>query len=129
MTIKDASSLSHPQWVALAALVRGCSITAAAAEAKVERQTVSRWTNHDAQFQAELNRQRVEIWNETQDQLRCVTGKALRVIEGLLDDPQVAQSVALDVLKMLPRLSLVPTGSTNASQIAYTQMLNSAIFD
>lgn len=129
MTIKDAPSLSHPQWVALAALVRGCSITDAAAEAKVERQTVSRWANHDAQFQAQLNRQRVEVWNETQDQLRSVTRKALMVIESLLDEPQTAQEVAIDVMKMLPRLNLVPTGPTNAKEIAYVEMLESAIYD
>ena len=49
-----STTISPAQWLALEALVSGGSITKAATEAGVARETVSRWVHHDPVFLAEV---------------------------------------------------------------------------
>lgn len=122
MTKHDENSLSVAQETAIIALVRGATVTEAAAEAGVSRQTVSAWSNHDSEFIAALNRARAERWDQIQDQLRSLTTKALLRIDDDLDGPNGAD-VALTLLKTLSRLNIAPTGSTSAEEIASNQAL------
>ena len=55
-TKADTATISPAQEMAIAALIRGATVTDAATEAGVSRQTVSEWRNHDPEFIAALNR-------------------------------------------------------------------------
>ena len=50
-----STMISPAQWLAMEALVSGGSITKAATEAGVARETVSRWVHHDPVFLAQLH--------------------------------------------------------------------------
>jgi hypothetical protein len=55
-------SLPPAQTQALASLLRGETVTAAAAAANVARETVHRWLRDDPIFQAEWNRGKASWW-------------------------------------------------------------------
>jgi hypothetical protein len=80
----EPGALSPAQHVALGALMTGQTITDAAQAAGVNRETVSRWLNHDAAFQAELGRQRAALHAAVDDRLRNLTSQALDTLENLL---------------------------------------------
>lgn len=120
--------LSPAQDVAIAALLRGCTITEAARQAGVERQTCSRWFNNDPEFIAALNRERQAVWAVLQDQMRSTFVKALSIVEGRLDDPEFAPQAAMELLRLLPRINLMPSGSTNAAEIEEQELLRSVMY-
>jgi hypothetical protein len=127
MTTKR-DGLKPVQERAIVELIAGKSISATAASIGVERQTLSRWINHDVEFQATLNQARADLWSGLQDQIRSVAGKAVALVEQQLDDPERSTGLALDVLKLLTRLDLAPTGSTNASKIEMDRMMQSIMY-
>ena len=68
----------------------------------VARQTISRWKNHNPDFKAFLNKQRIETWESHQDQIRALIGEAVQVLRenlGNIEDDKIAQDAALIVLK------------------------------
>lgn len=127
MTTKpDTLDLSAAQERALAALLRGTTVTVAADEAGVTRQTVSGWRNGDPDFIAAYNRGRLELWEAEQARLSAIRTKALDVVDAALDGED-ATSLALDVLKLLARLSVEPRGSTLPERVASDLALESML--
>jgi hypothetical protein len=119
-TKSDGYQLSPGQEIAIAALVRGTSVTIAAEEAGVARQTVSGWRNSDPAFIAAVNCARREVWEQEQDRVRSIRTRALEVIAAELDGDD-AFGMALDVLKVLARMDVRPTGSTTPERVAQDQ--------
>ncbi len=118
MTTKhDGVTISHAQEVAIAALIRGASVTVAAAEAGVARQTVSGWKNHNPEFIATLNRCRRDVWDQVEDRIRALHIKVIDVITLELDG-SAAGNVAIEVMKVLGRMNSAPTGATTARESA-----------
>lgn len=114
------------QEVTIAALLRGATVTAAAAEAGVARQTVSGWKHSDPAFMAALNRGRLEVWEETEDRIRLLRGKALNIIDETLDGPNGA-IIALEMMKVLARMNAAPPGPTTEGEIAYAHALRETL--
>jgi len=87
--------LTAQQDTVLAALLTGKSVTAAAGEAGIARQTVHRWLASDADFIAAYNRGRREIAAAHAVRLLAMCGQALDVLDGAIaaGDARVALAV------------------------------------
>ena len=72
-----STTFSPAQWLALQALVSGGSITTAASEAGVARETVSRWVHHDPVFLAEVQNVRAELAIQTRCALEALGMQAV----------------------------------------------------
>ncbi len=92
-----ARELTPQQEVVLAALLTGKTVTTAAGEAGIARQTVHRWLASDADFIAAHNRGRRELANAHAVRLLALCGGALDVLEGAIQGGDV--KAALAVLK------------------------------
>lgn len=101
---------------ALVALLRGASVTDAAREADVARQTVSGWLHNDPAFIAAWNATRAATWASMRERLTALQSKALDVIKNALDSDD-ATGVAIEVLKFAARLQPPTIGETNADEI------------
>lgn len=75
---QNTDMLDTQQVTAIERLISGDTVTAAAAEAGVDRSTVYRWLKEDAEFVAELNRRRSDLLDAVQERL-C--GAALAAAE------------------------------------------------
>ena len=96
--------ISPAQWLALQALVSGGSITKAAKEAGVARETVSRWVHHDPVFLAELQNVRAELAIQTRCALEALGMQAVGVLANAVQDQFVKPwrlKAACAVLKMV----------------------------
>ncbi len=81
-------------------ILAGRSQKEAAAEVGVTPETVSRW-KHEAEFTAEMNRQRKETWGAQRQRLQALVDDALQVYTDVLraaDDPKLRLRAARDVL-------------------------------
>ena len=99
------ATLSAPQEQALGALLGGATITEAADAAGVSRQTVSGWANRDFEFVAQLRTRRAEVLDALRSRLEAVGGRAVQVLEHLLDDDDprcrlAASGRILDLLRV-----------------------------
>ena len=93
----------------------------------VARQTISKWKNHNPDFKAFLNKQRIENWENHQDKIRYCIGEAIQVIEENLaniEDHKIAQDAAIFVLKGTGCLfsenafeAYRPTGPTTSKEV------------
>ena len=98
-------TLSGPKETALCALASGATITDAAAEAGVSRRSVSKWTNHDIQFQLALWQRRNEIWGELRTR---VAEQAHPALDKLVDtlaykgDWRARVAAAREILALTP---------------------------
>jgi hypothetical protein len=75
-----STTISPAQALALQVLVGGGSITKAATEAGVARETVSRWVHHDPVFLAELHNVRAELAIQTRCALEALGTQAVGVL-------------------------------------------------
>jgi len=75
----------------------GTSVTAAASDAGIARQTVHRWLANDPEFIAAYNRGRHELANSHATRILAMCGGALDVLDGAIAAGDV--KVALAVLK------------------------------
>ena len=75
-----STTISPAQALALQALVSGGSITKAATEAGVARETVSRWVHHDPVFLAQLQNVRAELAIQTRCALEALGMQAVGVL-------------------------------------------------
>ncbi|MHB8993708.1 MAG: hypothetical protein ACYC63_00490 [Armatimonadota bacterium] len=109
--------LTVEQQRAIDLLLQGKSEREVAAQVGVARQTVSIWCNHHPAFQAELHRQRQELWSAQTERLRGLVSKAVDVLEEDLAavDPRLRQSAAVHILKSV--------GSTVSQMAALDQQL------
>lgn len=114
-TREKFEAMSDAQLRALATLINGNSVTAAAQVAGVSRQTVSEWKNHNPTFIAVLNAGRLDVWSQVEDRLRKLTGSALDVLERELAQGNV--SVARDVLRAVGKLELNRVGPTDPQSV------------
>jgi hypothetical protein len=69
---------------ALAALLAGQGVTAAAAAAGVDRRTVTRWRTSNAQFVSLYRSLKAELFEATRAELLVLAPKAVRTIKSLL---------------------------------------------
>jgi hypothetical protein len=74
------ATISATQALALEALLKGATITKAASEAGVVRETVSRWVHHDPAFAAELQNARAELALQTLCALEALGMRAVGVL-------------------------------------------------
>ena len=96
--------LSPKKEKALELLLAGKTVTQAAKEIRVSRQTLSDWKNHDPIFIAELNRRRGELWDAARERLRGLLSQAVDVLEEDLtsaEDRRLRQQAAVHILKAL----------------------------
>src|SRR4051812_5039161 len=99
-----STTISPAQALALDALVGGGSITTAATEAGVARETVSRWVHHDPVFLAELQNVRAELAIQTRCALEALGMQAIGVLASAVQDQFVKPwrlRAACAVLKMV----------------------------
>ena len=84
---KDDScgNLTEKQQTAIELLAAGTSVSETARQLGVTRATVSRWANQDVAFFTALNQVRRDMHESHRDQLRSLAGRALGVLEELLD--------------------------------------------
>ena len=130
---EEPKSLTATQEQALLLLASGETVTATAEAVGVSRQTVSEWTNRDAEFIAALNSVRQEILDAGADRLRNMVGAALDAVEaGINSEELSAKDRASLGMALLKQVGLSEragsTGNTDAASIrsarALTDMLN-----
>jgi hypothetical protein len=95
-------TLTPAQERALAALLTGKTVTAAADDAQVDRTTVHRWLKDDFVFQAALNRGRRDLYEALRVRLMTLADKAVECLERSLAEGD--GKTALEVLKGLGML-------------------------
>ena len=96
--------LSAKKEKALELLLAGKTVTQAAKEIRVSRQTLSEWKNHDPIFVSELNRRRGELWDAARERLRGLLSQAVDVLKEDLtsaEDRRLRQQAAVHILKAL----------------------------
>ena len=99
-----STTISPAQALALDALVSGGSITKAATEAGVARETVSRWVHHDPVFLAQLHNVRAELAIQTRCALEALGMQAVGVLVDAVQNQFVKPwrlKAACAVLKMV----------------------------
>jgi hypothetical protein len=114
------STISPAQWLALQALVSGGSITIAAQEAGVARETVSRWVHHDTVFFAELQNVRAELALQTRCAREALGMQAVGVLANAVQDQFVKPwrlKAACAVLKMIGADRAETMPSTTAEEV------------
>jgi hypothetical protein len=97
-------SISPAQSSALRFLVSGGSVTNAAQQAGVARETVSRWLHHDPVFIAEMHNARAELASQTRCALEALGMQAVGVLVSAVQDQFVKPwrlKAACAVLKMI----------------------------
>jgi hypothetical protein len=102
------SALPAHQEQAIAALLAGATVTAAAARAGVARQTVHRWMAEDPAFIAEYNRSRREMADAVNQALRLLSVLSIKVLKRTLTNSKIPPALklraAIEVLKMTAEL-------------------------
>jgi transposase-like protein len=94
-TTETTSTLTEAQAKAVAALARGATITAAAAEAGVHRTTVYKWIHADRQFHAAAEEARDEYGRTIQDQLAEMSCVAVDIIRDVLCSANAPKSLRI----------------------------------
>jgi len=116
--MSDRRCLSEAQLLALSVLESGGSTVEAAATARVSRQTISAWCNHDSHFIAERNRRKAALLRATQEAGISLLSRALHRANELLEDADL--SGVTNLLKVLnsEHQSLIGSvGCTTAGQV------------
>src|SRR5579862_9335656 len=85
-TSDTASDLSAVQQQVVAALARGRTITAAAAEAQLHRSTLHNWMNTLPAFRAALMDARSYYAAQLRDEMKDLSAKALETLRTMLHD-------------------------------------------
>jgi hypothetical protein len=112
-------SLTGAQQIALEQLLGGATMTAAANAASVDRSTVWRWQQHDANFIAELNRRRSELRAAHEARLGSLVDRALTAVEKALESGDAR--IALRVLRGVGLLdgASPEIGPSDPDQVVY----------
>jgi transposase-like protein len=95
-------ALSEKQQQAIELLVTGKTVSEAAREIGVARETVSRWANGNAEFMAALNRLRRDLHKSHTDRMRQLATRAYETLEELLGGeapPYIRLKAALAVIE------------------------------
>ncbi len=115
-TKSDTEKITPTQARAVELVFAGQNQTQIATSVGVGRETISRWINHDAEFQAALNRRRLHLWESFEDRLRGLLPKALEVLESELENGEKRTQAALAVVK-LASAQMKPGGLVEAEAI------------
>lgn len=115
-TKSDTEKITPKQAQAVELVFAGRNQTEVAEAVGVGRETVSRWINHDAEFQAALNRRRFHLWESFEDRLRGLLPKALEVLESELENGEKRTQAALAIVK-LASAEMKPGGLVEAEAI------------
>jgi hypothetical protein len=91
----EPGEVTGPQHLALASLVSGSTVTAAAECAGVDRTTVHRWLRADFNFQAALNRARREIREAMSARLEDVAQRAVQTVCNAVEAGDARIAIAL----------------------------------
>lgn len=115
--MRQSEELSIEQLNAIELLITGKSDAEVGDAVGVARQTVCSWRNQNAQFAAQLERQRQSMWHSSEDKLRALLSDAVDVLGDVLhtgEDKQRLQA-AVHILKAVGRYgdSIEPVGSTS----------------
>ena len=118
-------TLPATQTLAIASLVAGNTITAAAEEAGIDRTTLHRWIREDFEFQARLNGARRELQDACNVRLLGLVDSAIDVLAGELEGGNA--DCAMVVLRGLGLLSGAPVriGPTNPAVLEENALVNS----
>jgi len=115
---QELAELTPTQRQVIYHLVAGDNQKTAAEAAGVVQETVSRWCNHNAQFIAALNAERMALWQDQADKLRSLLPKALEVVAAALEDGDVA--TARDIIKSVGLAEVArDIGSGDAERVEY----------
>lgn len=115
--------LSPQQAAAVDLLLTGQSVTATAEAIGVERETLSRWRNHDPAFIAAFNERLAVQWESNGAKLLEARGRAIDTLIELLDSEDAA--VKLKAAAALVRIDTPkPKGDTDPAKIAKWQLLD-----
>ena len=115
-----STTISPAQSLALEVLVSGGTITKAAKEAGVARETVSRWVHHDPAFLAELQNIRAEMAIQTRCSLESLGMRAVGVLSDAIENQFVKPSrlkAACALLKMIGADRAETMASTTAEEV------------
>lgn len=102
--------LTPKQARALDALTLGLSVTEAAKQARVSRQTLSQWIHHNQEFRRAYDLRRRETWQTVGAKVLIMVDRALGVLGEDLGDPaerRLRQSAAIAVLRLVGPQSAV----------------------
>jgi hypothetical protein len=94
MQTADSTTLSPVQAQVVAALAQGRTITTAAAEAGIHRNTIHNWL-HEPVFHAAFEEAQREYTAALSDGMRDLAARAIETLRSLLDDPKASPSVRL----------------------------------
>ena len=114
--------LSGPQEIALLMLLEGATLTTAAKEAGVTRQTLAIWLREDEAFLSELNSRRAEVWAAVRSRLERRILRAADAIGGLMNDrPWQARAagckLALEyAVKLFPAIPASAPGADGSAE-------------
>jgi len=117
--------LTPQQEAAIAALVAGKTPSEADAAAQAVAGSTAAWLDKDPRFVAALNRRRQELWDAHAQRLAALRGKALDVLENMLDtsaDPNALLKAAGMIVKAAGAQER-PTGPTTPAGAEREQTL------
>ena len=118
-----AYTLEADQAAALDLLLSGQTVTAAAAAVGVARETVSRWRNNDANFQAAYNAALQSAYDATAARLLDARARAVERLAALVDSKD--EATALKAAAALLRVEIErPKGATSAAGVERRQILD-----
>lgn len=123
MAKSDKIEITAQQQQAIDMLVSGASITDAAAQLGIARQTLSAWANHEPAFQAAMNERRQEIWALQSDKIRALSNKALDVMGRALDSKDLTFALKAAQALLTAIAAQQPTGATSAAEIEQERTL------
>lgn len=123
---EDAARLSVAQLTAIDLLVQGKLDREAAEAAGVSRETVTRWRNGNAPFQAELNRVRARVWRGCQDHLASLVHEALDTLADAMREGDVRAAIALVKTARLEEAIAQPDDEQDAGAILWRQAIQRA---
>jgi hypothetical protein len=115
-----STSISPAQSFALEVLVSGGTVTKAAKEAGVARETVSRWLHHDPVFIAEMHNARAELASQIRCALEALGTQAVAVLVNAIQNEFVKPwrlKAACAVLKMIGADRAETMSRTTAEEI------------
>jgi hypothetical protein len=94
-TSDTESNLSPVQQQVVAALARGRTITAAAAEVQLHRSTLHNWSKTLPAFRTAVKDARSQYTAELRDEMKELSASALETLRTLLQDPMTSSAVRL----------------------------------
>ena len=115
--------LEADQAAALDLLLAGQTVTAAAAAVGVARETVSRWRNNDANFQAAYNAALQSAYDATAARLLDARARAVERLAALVDSKD--EATALKAAAALLRVEVErPKGAASAAGVERRRVLD-----